>query len=53
LAAFERTAQMPGFRFHGNVEIGADISHDELAAAYHAVLYALGAPGDRKLGDRR
>jgi ferredoxin--NADP+ reductase len=47
---FERTAQMPGFRFHGNVEVGADVSHDDLAAAYHAVLYAVGTPGDRKLG---
>ena len=41
---------MPGFRFHGNVEVGADVSHDDLAAAYHAVLYAVGTPGDRQLG---
>jgi len=47
---FERTARQPGFRFHGNVEVGADLSHDELAAAYHAVLYAVGTPGDRQLG---
>jgi ferredoxin/flavodoxin---NADP+ reductase len=47
---FERTARLPGFSFHGNVEVGVDVSHDELAAAYHAVLYAVGTPGDRGLG---
>ena len=46
---FERTARMPGFAFHGNVEIGSDVSHEELADAYHAVLYAVGTPGDRRL----
>jgi ferredoxin/flavodoxin---NADP+ reductase len=47
---FERTARMPGFNFHGNVEVGTDVSHEQLAAAYHAVLYAVGTPHDRKLG---
>src|SRR6201995_5169856 len=47
---FEKTARLPGFRFHGNVEVGVDVSHEELAAAYHAVLYAVGTPGDRRLG---
>ncbi len=47
---FERTARQPGFRFHGNVEVGTDVSHEQLAAAYHAVLYAVGTPGDRRLG---
>lgn len=47
---FERTARMPGFSFHGNVEVGTDVSHEQLAAAYHAVLYAVGTPGDRRLG---
>ena len=47
---FDRTARMPGFNFHGNVEVGSDISHEQLAAAYHAVLYAVGTPHDRKLG---
>src|SRR5262249_27497506 len=39
----------PRFRFHGNVEIGADVTHAELAAAYDAVLYAVGSPTDRRL----
>jgi ferredoxin--NADP+ reductase len=47
---FERTARLPGFAFHGNVEVGSDVTHDELADAYHAVLYAVGTPGDRRLG---
>ena len=47
---YEKTAAKEGFRFHGNVEIGVDVSHEELASAYHAVLYAIGAAKDRKLG---
>jgi ferredoxin/flavodoxin---NADP+ reductase len=47
---FEKTALKPGFRFHGNVEVGTDVSHDELAAAYDAVLYSVGTPADRHLG---
>ncbi|MGC9220904.1 MAG: FAD-dependent oxidoreductase [Solirubrobacteraceae bacterium] len=47
---FERTARQPGFSFHGNVEVGRDVSHAELASAYHAVIYAVGTPGDRRLG---
>jgi ferredoxin--NADP+ reductase len=47
---FEKTAARPGFMFHGNVEIGKDVSHEQLLAAYDAVLYAVGTPGDRRLG---
>src|SRR5437660_10898988 len=47
---FEKTARKPGFRFHGNVDVGSDVGHEELAAAYHAVLYAVGTPNDRRLG---
>jgi ferredoxin--NADP+ reductase len=47
---FEGVARKPGFRFHGNVHVGADVSHEELASAHHAVLYATGAPTDRRLG---
>jgi ferredoxin/flavodoxin---NADP+ reductase len=48
--AFERIAQRPGFRFLGNVEVGKDVEHDELAALYDAVVYAVGAQTDRHLG---
>src|SRR6186997_414829 len=47
---YQKTARKPGFRFHGNVEIGTDVGHAELAGAFHAVLYAVGAPTDRRLG---
>ena len=48
--AFEKIAQRPGFRFHGNVEVGRDVTHGELARLYDAVLYAVGAQTDRRLG---
>jgi len=47
--AFERTAQRPGFRFFGNVELGRDVTHDELRELYDAVVYAVGAQTDRRL----
>jgi len=47
---YEKTAGKDGFRFFGNVEVGADLPVDELKARYHAVLYAFGASGDRRLG---
>ena len=47
---FEKTARLPGFRFHGNVDVGRDVTHEELTAAYDAVLYAVGTAGDRRLG---
>src|ERR1700742_5362925 len=46
---YEKTAALPGFRFYGNVQIGVHLSHEELAAHHHAVLYAIGAPSDRRL----
>ena len=48
--AFERTAAQPGFRFFGNVEVGKDVSHAELARLYDAVVYSVGAQTDRQLG---
>ena len=48
--AFEKTAQQPGFRFFGNVEVGRDVSHEELADLYDAVVYTVGAQTDRRMG---
>ncbi|HUF01538.1 MAG TPA: FAD-dependent oxidoreductase [Gaiellaceae bacterium] len=48
--AFEKIAQKPGFRFYGNVEVGRDLGHAELASLYDAVIYAVGAQTDRRLG---
>jgi len=48
--AFEKIATQPGFRFLGNVEVGRDITHAELGELYGAVIYAIGAQTDRRLG---
>lgn len=37
----------PNVRFIGNVEIGADVSHDDLLRHYDAVIYATGSQADR------
>jgi len=48
--AFERIADQPGFRFLGNVEFGRDLHHADLVRLYDAVVYAVGAQTDRRLG---
>ncbi|MEN3342402.1 MAG: ferredoxin/flavodoxin---NADP+ reductase [Actinomycetota bacterium] len=48
--AFERIAEKPGFRFLGNVEVGRDLRHEDLRRLYDAVVYAVGAQTDRRLG---
>ena len=48
--AFERIAEQPGFRFLGNVEFGRDVRHADLVRLYDAVIYAVGAQTDRRLG---
>jgi ferredoxin/flavodoxin---NADP+ reductase len=46
---FDRIARHRRFRFYLNVEIGKHLSHADLLAHHHAVLYAVGAPDDRRL----
>lgn len=46
---FDRVAGHRHFRFYLNVEVGRDLSHADLLAHHHAVLYAVGAPDDRRL----
>jgi ferredoxin--NADP+ reductase len=48
--AFEKIAAQPGFRFLGNVEVGRDLAHEDLTALYDAVIYAVGAQTDRRMG---
>src|SRR5436190_17995557 len=48
--AFEKVALKPGFRFFGNVELGRDIQQSELLELYDAVVYAVGAQSDRRMG---
>lgn len=46
---FCETAQHPAVRFIGNVEIGREISLDDLRSAYDAVVLASGVPEDAPL----
>jgi ferredoxin/flavodoxin---NADP+ reductase len=48
--AFEKIADQPGFRFLANVEVGRDLTPDDLARFYDSVVYAVGAQTDRRLG---
>ena len=47
---YDKVAEEPGVDFIGNVTIGRDVSVDELLELYDAVILAIGAPHDRKLG---
>lgn len=47
---YEKTAAHPMFSFYGNVELGRDITRQELKARYHALIYAVGAQSDRRMG---
>jgi len=46
---FGQIESQPGFRYFLGVEIGKDLSHAELAARYHAVVYTVGAASDKPL----
>lgn len=50
IRVYEKTASRPGFRFFGNVRIGADLTVDDLAQSYDHIVYAVGAETDRQLG---
>jgi ferredoxin--NADP+ reductase len=47
---YDKIAAHPEFRFYGNVEMGRDLTHEDLAAYYHAIIYAVGARTDRRMG---
>lgn len=47
---FGQIEDQKGFSYALGVEVGSDVSHAELAAQNHAVLYATGASLDRALG---
>ncbi len=47
---YDKVAEAEGVRFVGNVAVGRDVSADELRDLYDAVILAIGAPHDRKLG---
>lgn len=43
------TANKKNFNYFLNVQVGNDITHEELAQRYHAVIYAVGAATDKRL----
>jgi ferredoxin--NADP+ reductase len=47
---FEKIARGGRFRFFGNVELGRDLTTVELGRFYHAVVFAVGAQTDRRMG---
>ncbi|MGA8890460.1 MAG: FAD-dependent oxidoreductase [Anaeromyxobacteraceae bacterium] len=47
---FAATAARPTFRFLGNVQLGRDVTVEELRSHYHQIVYATGNEGDRRLG---
>jgi ferredoxin--NADP+ reductase len=50
IRVYEKTAARDGFRFFGNVDVGTEITLDELRERYHAVMFAYGTSVDRHLG---
>jgi len=47
--AYEKSAMQAAVRYYGNVEVGRDVTIDELKQIYDAVVLAVGSPLDRKL----
>jgi ferredoxin--NADP+ reductase len=47
---YDKVAESAGVDFIGNVSVGNDVSVAELLELYDAVVLAIGAPHDRKLG---
>jgi ferredoxin--NADP+ reductase len=46
---FDLVTAEEGVRLHLGVEVGRDVTHEELMAGHDAVIYAVGASSDRKL----
>ncbi|MFI6937739.1 FAD-dependent oxidoreductase [Streptomyces sp. NPDC050418] len=47
---FRAIESQPGFTYRLGVDIGSDITHADLLRTHHAVLYAVGASSDKRLG---
>ena len=50
IRVFASTAARPTFRFLGNVQLGRDVTVEELRRHYHQIVYATGNEADRRLG---
>lgn len=49
-ATFDKVAANRRFRFFGCVELGRDVSVDDLRHHYHQIVYSTGAQTDRRMG---
>jgi ferredoxin--NADP+ reductase len=50
ITTFAKTLEDPRVRFLGNVNFGTDFSVEDARRFYDAIVYAVGAPHDRRLG---
>ena len=47
---YDKTAEHARLRWFGGVELGSDLTVEDLRAHYNAIVYAVGSPVDRELG---
>ncbi|MFF4172291.1 FAD-dependent oxidoreductase [Streptomyces sp. NPDC001744] len=47
---FRTIESQPGFAYRLNTRVGHDLRHEDLVRDHHAVIYAVGAAADRRLG---
>lgn len=50
IRVYQKIAAHPSFRFFGNVQIGRDLTVEDLARHYDQIVYATGNETDRKMG---
>ncbi|HET7050608.1 MAG TPA: FAD-dependent oxidoreductase [Solirubrobacteraceae bacterium] len=48
--AYDKTSQHERFRFFGHVELGSDVTRQQLLDHYHVVCYTFGTSTDKRLG---
>ena len=48
--AYDKTSRHERFRFFGHVELGSDLTRQQLLDHYHVVLYTFGTSTDKRLG---
>jgi ferredoxin--NADP+ reductase len=47
--AYDRIAANPRFRYYGNVELGGDVTLEDLKRHYHQIVFTVGAQIDRSM----
>jgi ferredoxin--NADP+ reductase len=48
--AYDKTSRHERFRFFGHVELGTDLTREQLLEHYHVVCYTIGTSTDKRLG---